>query len=108
MKTIEHQIGKTLADEHGGGFGFVCIWRKEGDALDDGSNHARRYSVKEFLSKPELVLRHFDLALSKAWEERTAPMVFTASSCTGTSAIFDGQDDHTGEHLTYKRSAERC
>jgi Domain of unknown function (DUF6265) len=54
----------------------------------------------------QMVLRHFDLALSKAWEERTAPMVFTASSCNSTSAVFDGQEGHTGEHLTYNRSRE--
>ena len=47
-----------------------------------------------------------DLALSKAWEERSAPMVFTASSCDGASVVFDGQGDHVGEHLTYKRSGE--
>ena len=33
-------------------------------------------------------------------------MVFIASNCDGTSAVFDGQDDHAGEHLTYKRSGE--
>jgi hypothetical protein len=29
-----------------------------------------------------------------------APMVFVASNCDGASAVFDGQDDHAGEHLT--------
>jgi len=53
MKTIAEQIGKSLADEKGGGFGFVCIWRKRGDSLDDGSEHARKTTVGEFLSKPE-------------------------------------------------------
>ncbi|WDQ26702.1 hypothetical protein phiKPNH21_00090 [Klebsiella phage phi_KPN_H2] len=51
--TIEDQIGKELAAEDGGGFGFVCIWREKGDPLDDGSDHARHCSVGEFLSRPE-------------------------------------------------------
>ena len=51
-----------------------------------------------------MFLRHFDGALSKAREERDAPMVFTASRCEGSSAVFDGQADHTGEHLSYSRS----
>jgi hypothetical protein len=52
-RTIEEQIGKTLAIEDGGAFGFVCIWRKPGDPLDDGSDHARTCTVGEFLSLPE-------------------------------------------------------
>jgi hypothetical protein len=51
-----------------------------------------------------MFLRHFDAGLSGAWEERNAPMVFAAVDCAATSAVFDGQGDHAGEHLTYKRS----
>ena len=72
----------------------------------DGKGFAELMTVREDATSIRMVLRHFDLALSKAWEERTTPMVFTASSCDGTSAVFDGQDDHAGEHLTYKRSGE--
>jgi hypothetical protein len=50
-----------------------------------------------------MYLRHFDGGLSKAWEERDAAMVFTASSCTRGSAVFDGQRDHAGEHMAYRR-----
>jgi Domain of unknown function (DUF6265) len=53
-----------------------------------------------------MYLRHFDAALSGAWEERNAPMVFTAVDCDVSSAVFDGQGDHAGEHLTYKRSSD--
>ena len=53
MKTIAEQIGQNLAAEDEGGSGFVCIWRKSGDPLDDGADHARRCSVGEFLSLPE-------------------------------------------------------
>ncbi|EPC6068888.1 hypothetical protein M8U49_06850 [Enterobacter hormaechei] len=53
MKTIFEQLGENLANENGGGYGFVCIWRKKGDPLDDGSNHARHCSVGEFLSIQE-------------------------------------------------------
>jgi hypothetical protein len=53
-----------------------------------------------------MYLRHFDAGLSGAWEERNAPMVFAAVDCDATSAVFDGQGDHAGEHLTYKRSGD--
>jgi len=74
------------------------------EASQDGKGYAEIMTVREEAGSVHMVLRHFDLALSKAWEERTVPMIFTASSCYGTSAVFDGQDGHTGEHLTYKRS----
>jgi len=76
------------------------------EVSQDGKGYAEIMTVREETGSVHMVLRHFDLALSKAWEERTAPMVFTASSCNGTSAVFDGQDGHTGEHLTYTRSGE--
>jgi hypothetical protein len=76
------------------------------EASRDGKGYAEIMTVREEMGSIHMVLRHFDLALSKAWEERTAPMIFTASNCRGTSAVFDGQEDHTGEHLTYKRSGE--
>ena len=57
-------------------------------------------------SSVSMYLRHFDAALSGAWEERNAPMVFTAVDCDANSAVFDGQGDHAGEHLTYKRSGD--
>ena len=54
-----------------------------------------------------MVLRHFDGGLKRAWEERDVPMVFRASLCDRNSAVFDGQGDHMGEHLTYKRAADQ-
>ena len=53
-----------------------------------------------------MYLRHFDGALSGAWEERNAPMMFTAVNCDASSAVFDGQGDHAGEHITYKRTGD--
>lgn len=53
MKSIEEQIGESLAKDSGGAFGFVCIWRIKGDPLDDGADHARKCTVGEFLSQPE-------------------------------------------------------
>ena len=55
-------------------------------------------------SAVSMFLRHFDGALGKAREERDAPMVFAATRCEGSSAVFDGQADHAGEHLSYSRS----
>jgi hypothetical protein len=54
-----------------------------------------------------LVLRHFDVGLSRAWEEREAPMIFSAAQCTARAALFDGQGPRAGEHLTYERSGDR-
>jgi len=72
----------------------------------DGTGYAEAMTVRQDGAAINMVLRHFDAALSKAWEERAAPMIFTAVSCDGESAIFDGQGDHVGEHLTYKRTPE--
>jgi hypothetical protein len=52
-------------------------------------------------------LRHFDLGLTHAWEERDAPMVFVASDCGDRSAVFDGVGPRLGEHLTYRRDGRR-
>jgi hypothetical protein len=76
------------------------------ESSPDGKGYAEIMTVREDSGSIRMVLRHFDLALSRAWEERTVPMVFIASNCNGTSVVFDGQDDHVGEHLTYKRSGE--
>jgi Domain of unknown function (DUF6265) len=70
------------------GFAEVMTFRPNGNAIS-------------------MYLRHFDGALSGAWEERNAPMIFTAANCDASSAIFDGQGDHAGEHLTYKRAGDR-
>jgi hypothetical protein len=76
------------------------------ESNQDGKGYAEIMTVRQEGGLIRMVLRHFDLALSKAWEERTSPMVFVASTCDVTSAVFDGQDIHTGEHLTYKRSGD--
>jgi Domain of unknown function (DUF6265) len=54
-----------------------------------------------------MILRHFDGGLNKAWEEREAPMVFTASRCGTNEAVFDGEGPHAGEHITYKRTGDQ-
>jgi hypothetical protein len=54
-----------------------------------------------------MFLRHFDGALSKAWEERDAPMVFTAANCERDSVVFDGQREHSGEHMSYRRTGDK-
>jgi hypothetical protein len=72
----------------------------------DGTGYAEVMTVRQDGAAINMVLRHFDAALSKAWEERAEPMVFTAANCDGQSAVFNGVGDHVGEHLTYKRTAE--
>ena len=71
--------------QQGGGYAEILTVRPEGTAI-------------------VMVLRHFDVGLRKAREEREAPMIFAAASCDAQSAVFDGQGKRTGEHLTYRRS----
>jgi hypothetical protein len=66
----------------------------------DGKGYAEALTVRQDGAAINMVLRHFDIDLGRAWEERTAPMIFAAASC-------DGQCEHAGEHLTYKRTHER-
>jgi hypothetical protein len=70
------------------------------------SGFAEIMTVRQDGNAISMLLRHFDGGLSKAWEERDAPMVFTVASCSGTSVVFDGQGSHIGEHLTYTRTDE--
>jgi hypothetical protein len=72
----------------------------------DKAGYAELMTVRVNGDAVSMFLRHFDGALSKAWEERDAPMVFTAMSCESSSAIFDGQGVHAGERLTYSRSGD--
>jgi hypothetical protein len=53
-----------------------------------------------------LVLRHFSADLALAWEPQTAPMTFKAAGCEPNTVVFDGQGDHYGEHITYKRAGD--
>jgi hypothetical protein len=53
-----------------------------------------------------LRLRHFDLPLAHAREDKDAPMVFTSSSCGLDFVVFDGQGDRQGEHIAYKRAGD--
>ncbi|HXL98536.1 MAG TPA: DUF6265 family protein [Rhizomicrobium sp.] len=71
------------------------------------TGYAEVMTVKQVGDATTMALRHFDGGLSRAWEERDAAMMFAASACDGQSAVFDGQGDHAGEHLTYKRSGDR-
>jgi hypothetical protein len=70
------------------------------------SGFAEIMTVRADGDRLSMVLRHFDGALSRAWEERGDPMIFTAASCDGDSVVFDGQGAHAGEHLIYKRTGD--
>jgi len=73
----------------------------------DKAGYAEIMTIARDGDSISMLLRHFDGGLKRAWEERAAPMVFTASSCVAYSVIFDGQSDHAGEHLTYRRSGDK-
>lgn len=53
-----------------------------------------------------LRLRHTTADLGSAWEEKDAPMTFALASCGTAKAVFDGQADHAGEHITYQRTGD--
>jgi Domain of unknown function (DUF6265) len=53
-----------------------------------------------------LTLRHFSADLAASWEEKMAPMVFAAADCAPNTVVFDGQADHAGEHIAYRRAAD--
>lgn len=69
-----------------------------------GTGYAEMMSVRPGGDGVVMVLRHFDAGLDHAWEDRAAPMVFKAANCEAGLAVFDGQGDHVGEHLTYRRT----
>jgi Domain of unknown function (DUF6265) len=76
------------------------------EAHADGTGYAEAMAIRLEGTSVVMVLRHFDLGLEHAWEERDAPMIFAASDCGENSAVFDGQGGHAGEHLTYKRTGK--
>lgn len=47
-ESIEQQIGKSLANENGGGFGFICIWQE-----NQKDKHDQKCAVWEWLCKEE-------------------------------------------------------
>ena len=51
-----------------------------------------------------LRVRHFGPALDRPWEPLAAPMTFVAASCGQQAATFDGEADHAGEHIAYRRA----
>src|SRR5580658_3109057 len=71
------------------------------------SGYAEVMTVRPDGDSISMFLRHFDGGLTNAWEERGAPMVFTASSCERDSVVFDGRGDHAGEHMSYRRSGNK-
>lgn len=48
MNSVCELLPEQLRKENGGGFGFVCIWRK-----DNHEDTARKCTVEEWLSMPE-------------------------------------------------------
>jgi hypothetical protein len=71
------------------------------------SGYAEIMTIRADGEAISMYLRHFDGGLSKAWEERDAPMLFTASACARDTVTFDGQREHAGEHISYRRSGDK-
>jgi hypothetical protein len=53
-----------------------------------------------------LRIRHFNPGLTHALEPQDAPMTLLAARCGPTGAVFDGQGDRAGEHMTYRRDGD--
>jgi len=53
-----------------------------------------------------LRVRHFGPALERPWETSQQPMTFVAASCGPMTVTFDGEADHAGEHISYRRAGE--
>lgn len=68
------------------------------------SGYAEIMTVRTDGPSISMFLRHFDGGLKAAWEERGAPMVFQLSSCGRDVANFEGQAEHSGERMSYRRS----
>jgi hypothetical protein len=63
-------------------------------------------TIQEVGGAVVLRLRHTTADLGSAWEDKTAPMTFALAGCTAGKAVFDGQSDHAGEHITYERAGD--
>jgi hypothetical protein len=70
------------------------------------SGYAEIMTIRPEGAEPAMILRHFDGGLAHAWEEREAPMVFTATDCTGQSVLFSGQGAQAGEQMKYTRGGD--
>jgi hypothetical protein len=70
------------------------------------SGYAEITTIRKDGAAVSMLLRHFDGGLSRAWEDREAPMVFTATECGQQTVSFAGQGEHTGEHMSYTRKGE--
>ena len=53
--------------------------------------------------RPVMRMRHFDSTLARAREEKEAPMLFVATSCTRNSMTLDGTGGQSGERIIYTR-----
>jgi hypothetical protein len=71
------------------------------------SGYAEIMTIRLYGESIAMFLRHFDGGLKGAWEERNAPMVFQLASCELDTANFEGQGEHSGERMSYRRSGDK-
>jgi hypothetical protein len=94
----EERWALTAANTLAGG-----AWVAEGTKL----SFAEIMTIQPSDDAPEMHLRHFDGALNRAWEEKDMPMRFRLATCDGSSAVFEGLGEKTGERITYRRSGDQ-
>ena len=73
----------------------------------DKPGFAEVMSIRQDGDSTFMVLRHFDGALKRAWEDKESPMIFKVASCSPFHVVFDGQADRTGEHMSYDRKEDQ-
>lgn len=52
-------------------------------------------------------IRHFDSTLGHAREDKDAPMLFVATSCSHNSVTLEGTGDQSGERFVYSRDKKQ-
>jgi hypothetical protein len=78
------------------------------ETAKDGTPHfVEALSLALSDGKVTLRMRHFDGTLTRAWEDKTAPVTFVASRCGPGDVVFEGVGPHAGERITYARTKDR-
>ncbi|TWB22654.1 hypothetical protein FBZ89_103280 [Nitrospirillum amazonense] len=78
------------------------------ETAKDGTPHFMEVlNLSQAEGKVTLRMRHFDGTLTRAWEDKTAPVTFVASQCSLQTVVFQGQGTNTGERITYARTKDR-
>jgi Domain of unknown function (DUF6265) len=102
----QRQDGATRGEERWSLTAADTLLGSAWEAKDKSLSFSEFSSIQPAGDGIEMHLRHFDGALMRAWEDKDAPMIFTAARCGAGSAVFDGTGTRQGEHITYRRDGD--